>query len=207
MTTKGLDRQPTKLDYASPSQFKFNIIKLPKVEYFCTSVNIPNVTLPDVDQPTRFKSIPLPGNPLEYGDLSLSFLVDENLINYREIHGWLTGLGFPKSDTEFKNLQDSGTDRFPTTTSNTNSEVGQGAKYGAPSEGGIYSDAVLTVLTSKNNPVVEVRFRDVFPTALSGLSYDQQVEDTQYLTARITMKYRLYEFAEVGSSAVSVTTS
>ena len=207
MTTKGLDRQPTKLDYASPTQFKFNVIKLPKVEYFCTSVNIPAVTLPDVDQPTRFKSIPLPGNPLEYGDLSLSFMVDENLINYREIHGWMTGLGFPKSDTEFKNLQSSGTDRFPTTTTNTNNEIGKGAKYGAPSEGGIYSDAILTILTSKNNPVVEVRFRDIFPTSLSQLQYDQQVEDTQYLVANISFKYRLYEFAEVGSSAVSVTTS
>ena len=38
-------RQPTKLDYASPTQFKFTIIKLPKVEYFCTSVNIPGIEL------------------------------------------------------------------------------------------------------------------------------------------------------------------
>ena len=34
-------RQPTKLDYASPTQFKFSILKLPKTEYFCTAVNIP----------------------------------------------------------------------------------------------------------------------------------------------------------------------
>ena len=40
-----LSRQPTKLDYASPTQFKFNISKLPKVEYFCTAVNVPGVTL------------------------------------------------------------------------------------------------------------------------------------------------------------------
>ena len=37
------NRQPTKLDYASPTQFKFGIAKLPKVEYFCTSVNIPGI--------------------------------------------------------------------------------------------------------------------------------------------------------------------
>jgi len=43
--TNSLTRQPTKLDYASPTQFKFSIIKLPKVEYFCTSVNIPGVNL------------------------------------------------------------------------------------------------------------------------------------------------------------------
>ena len=37
----GIDRQPTQLDYASPTQFKFSIVQLPKVEFFCTSVNIP----------------------------------------------------------------------------------------------------------------------------------------------------------------------
>ena len=29
-----LTRQPSKLDYAAATQFKFNIIKLPKVEFF-----------------------------------------------------------------------------------------------------------------------------------------------------------------------------
>ena len=29
--TFGIDRQPTQLDYASPTQFKFNIVQLPKV--------------------------------------------------------------------------------------------------------------------------------------------------------------------------------
>ena len=44
-TTNTYSRQPTKLDYASPTQFKFNIIKLPKVTYFCTQVNVPGVSL------------------------------------------------------------------------------------------------------------------------------------------------------------------
>ena len=34
-TTNALSRQPSKLDL--PTQFKFTIIKLPKVEYFCTA--------------------------------------------------------------------------------------------------------------------------------------------------------------------------
>ena len=31
-----LRRQPTELDYADPTKFKFSINKLPKVEYFTT---------------------------------------------------------------------------------------------------------------------------------------------------------------------------
>ena len=47
--TNSLTRQPTKLDYAAATQFKFNIIKLPKVEFFCTAVNIPGITLGETD--------------------------------------------------------------------------------------------------------------------------------------------------------------
>ena len=50
--TNSLLRQPTKLDYASPTQFKFSILKLPKVEYFCTSVNVPGISLGDAVQAT-----------------------------------------------------------------------------------------------------------------------------------------------------------
>ena len=40
----------------------------------------------------------------------------------------------------------------------------------------------LTILTNKNNPVMEVRFQDVFPVSLSGLDYNQNVTDVEYLT-------------------------
>ena len=41
--TNSYNRQPDKLDYAEPTKFKFSIIKLPKVEYFCTAANIPGM--------------------------------------------------------------------------------------------------------------------------------------------------------------------
>ena len=44
----------------------------------------------------------------------MTFLVDENLENYQEIHGWLRGLGFSGGHEEFKKLLDGGSDRFPT---------------------------------------------------------------------------------------------
>ena len=56
-----VNRQPTKLDYASPTQFKFTINQLPKVEFFTVSANIPDLTLSDVVIPTPFKPIPVLG--------------------------------------------------------------------------------------------------------------------------------------------------
>ena len=69
-----LSRQPTKLDYASPTQFKFSINQLPKVEFFTTTANIPDLTLADVVIPTPFKPIPVLGQNLTYGNLSLTFI-------------------------------------------------------------------------------------------------------------------------------------
>lgn len=198
-------RQPTSQDYASPTQFKFSILKLPKVEFFVTQVNIPGITLGTAVQQTPLKNIPIPGDKLNYEDLNVTFQVDENLENYQEIHGWLVGLGFPRDRSEYRDLANAGSDRFPTN-NNISTEPGK-VKYGTANAGSTYSDATLTILTSKNNSQLEIRFRDLYPTSLSGLQYDQQADDVNYLTATVSFNYEIYDFASVGSSRSTVTTS
>ena len=202
--TNSFQRQPTSLDYASPTQFKFQITKLPKVEYFCTAVNLPSLTISEVRQPTPFVDVPLPGTTLTYGALNMTFMVDENLENFAEIHGWLRGLGFPESYSEYAGGLDAGADRAPTSKGSVSSEPGK-VKFGAPSQAAYFSDATLVILTSKNNPIKEVRFRDVYPVSVGELQYDQQAGDVQYLTATVTFNYRGYDFASVGSSSTTIT--
>ena len=74
-STSPLSRQPTKLDYSSPTQFRFLINQLPKVEYFTTEANIPGITLGDGVMNTPLKDIPILGDKLTYDDLSISFIV------------------------------------------------------------------------------------------------------------------------------------
>ena len=106
----------------------------------------------------------------------------------------------------FKKLLDSGQDRFPTSKSSILGDAGRGGKFKSPDTGGVFSDATLSILTSKNNPVTEVRFSDCFPLSLSALQYDQQATDTTYLTATVTFDYKLYDFAPTGGKT-SITTS
>ena len=100
-STSPLSRQPDKLDYLSPTQFKFNIHQLPKVEFFCTAANVPAINLGEAIFPTPYKQIPVMGDTLTYDNLSISFIVDENLENYIELHEWLTAIGFPKNREQF----------------------------------------------------------------------------------------------------------
>ena len=199
------NRQPTKLDYASPTQFKFQLSKLPKVEYFCTSVNIPGLSLSTVNTTTPLKNLPMPGDQLTYGDLTMTFLADENLENFREIHGWMVGLGFPEDRSQFQDLAVAGNDRFPGSSKPISTEAGK-VLYDAPRQGGTLSDATLLVLSNKNNPVLEIRFEDVFPVELGALQYNQQETDVNYLAVEATFKYTIYKFAEVGQTT-SVTTT
>jgi hypothetical protein len=189
-TTSPLSRQPTVLDYNSPTQFKFGINQLPKVEFFTTAANIPDISLGELVIPTPYKNIPIVGNTLTFGNLDISFIVDEYLENYISIHNWLLGIGFPKDRQQFTD--------FRSTTSNTsnsgsggNTDIGKVGKTTADRP--FYSDATLTVLSNKNNPIVEVRYSDLFPVSLSGLDYNQQATDVEYQTATISFRYKLYE--------------
>ena len=205
-TTNSFARQPTSLDYASPTQFKFQVTKLPKVEFFCTAVNLPSLTISETSQPTPFVDLPLPGTKLTYGTLTMTFMVDENLENFQEIHGWIRGLGFPEDYLEYGNLAKAGADRFPGGSNAVSTEPGK-VKYGTTKQGAVFSDATLIVLTSKNNPIVECRFRDIYPTSIGELQYDQQATDVQYLTTTVSFNYSRYDFAAVGASATTVTTT
>ena len=185
-----LSRQPTKLDYASPTQFKFSINQLPKVEFFTVAANIPDLSLSDVVIPTPFKQIPVLGQNLTYGNLNITFIVDEFLENYRELHEWLTGIGFPKDRKQFKD--------FRSNTSNTGSasatpvqDVGKVGK--SVSDSAMFSDATLTVLSNKNNPIVEVRFSDMYPVSLGALEFNQQATDVEYMTVQADFTYQIYE--------------
>ena len=188
--TSPLNRQPTALDYSSPTQFRFLINQLPKVQYFTTEANIPGITLSDVELGSPLKNIPMLGDKLTYEDLAISFIVDENLENYIEMHTWLTSIGFPKDRKQFSEFR-STTSNMSTTTRGESKDIGD-VRATTP-EISMTSDAVMTILTNKNNPVVECRFADIFPTSLSGLEYSQNQTDVEYLTATVTFKYKLYE--------------
>ena len=153
--TFGINRQPDKLDYSSPTQFKFNIVQLPKVEFFTTEVNLPGITLGDAIFPTPFTDIPVMGDKLTFDNLTVSFIVDEFLENYISIHEWMTSIGFPKSREQFSNFR-SVTSNTPTASRGVGQDIG--AVTASTAVRSMFSDATLTILTNKNNPIVEVRF-------------------------------------------------
>ena len=189
-STSPISRQPDKLDYLSPTQFKFNIHQLPKVEFFTTAANVPAISLGDTVFPTPYKEIPMMGDTLSYENLSITFIVDEYLENYISLHEWMTAIGFPKSRTQFSEFR-SATARTPIPTHGTSDDIGD--VQPSTSARGMFGDAILTMLTNKNNPVVEVRFQDLYPVSLGALEMTQTATDVEYISVSADFTYKIYE--------------
>ena len=192
-----LARQPDQLDYASPTQFKFGIHQLPKVEFFTTTATVPAIALSDVVIPTPFKSIPMQGDQLTFDNLTISFIVDEFLENYLSIHEWMTAIGFPKNRTQFADFKTnkSNTPISARSSSSTSGDIGD-VQQSSPNNA-LFSDATLTLLSNKNNPIVNVIFRDLYPIALSALEYDQAATDVEYLSASVDFAYQIYDIEAI----------
>ena len=197
VATSPLSRQPTKLDYASPTQFKFGIHQLPKVEFFTTTANVPAIALSDVVIPTPFKSIPMQGDQLTFDNLTINFIVDEFLENYLSLHEWMTGIGFPKARKQFSDFKTnkSNTPISARSSASTSSDIGD-VQQSSPNNA-LFSDATLTILSNKNNPIVNVLFRDLYPVAMSALEYNQAATDVEYLTASVDFAYQIYEIEAI----------
>ena len=160
-------------NFLSGIGFKFNLAKYPKVDFFCNTARIPEISLATATQPSYLKDIDIPGEKLTFGDLTIQFLVDENMENYKTIHDWLYGLGFPETTQQFKTL---------TTDDDGLREMNEQ-----------YADGSLRILNSNFNEVAKVKFLDLFPVSLSSLDFDATATDVNYFTAQATFKYTVYQ--------------
>tara|TARA_Y100001938_G_scaffold20837_1_gene26529 strand:- start:118 stop:693 length:576 start_codon:yes stop_codon:yes gene_type:complete len=173
-------------NFLSPTGFKFTLKRSPAAAFFCNQANIPSMDLGVAVQPNYLRDIPTPGDKIEFGDLNIRFLVDEDLVNYMEIQKWIRGLGFPDSMKEFKDLE---------------KEAVIQPSY-ANSGDNIYSDGTLQILSSNLVAKFNVNFKDLFPVSLSTITFDATDTDIEYFTADATFKYTIYNLTDLENKAL-----
>lgn len=122
-----------------------------------------------------FVKTPIPGEHLTYGDLKITFKVDEDLQNYLEIHNWIRALGKPENFEEYRQIAEK-----PIYTGE-----------------GIYSDISLMVLASTKTPNFEIVYADAFPYTLSDLVFNTTENTVNYIEADATFKYTYYTITNI----------
>ena len=167
--------------------FKFLLERCPKVDFLCNQAKIPDVQLGVAEQRTYLKNIPVPGDKLQYGDLTLSFMVDEDMENYLQLYQWITSLGFPESISQYSELTKE--DRFYPT-------IDEDDRFNER------SDATLMIINSDYNPSVRIKFKDLFPISLSGIPFNATSEQQQYYTAQASFRYTIFDVIDVNGKKV-----
>ena len=178
------DRPGTPIEnrnFLSPVGFKFSLKRAPGVAFFCNQANIPSMDLGIAEQPTYLRNIPTPGDKIQFGDLTLRFLVDEDLVNYMELQRWIRGLGYPENMDEFRKLE---------------GEAVLPGNFGQAGDN-IYSDGTLQILSSNLVAKFNVNFKDLFPVSLSTITFDATDTDIEYFTAEATFKYTIYNLTDL----------
>ena len=159
--------QPTNTSFLSPIGFKFQLNNFPEVNYFVQSVSLPGISISAIDVPTALKTIAIAGDEVTFEELSIKFIVDENMKNWLSIYDWIIGLGFPTKE---------GQEKYKKLTEDSE----------------LTTDATLTVLTSNMNPQINFVFRECFPLSLSSIAFDSGGTDIDYVTADVSFRYDVY---------------
>ena len=162
-----LQDQPINTNFLSPIGFKFQLNNFPTVNYFCQSATLPGISISAIDVPTPLKTVAMVGDEVNFEELSIKFIVDENMKNWLSIYDWIIGLGFPTKE---------GQEKYK--------------KLSEDSE--LTTDATLTVLTSNMNPQINFVFRECFPLSLTSIAFDSGGTDIDYVTADVTFRYDVY---------------
>jgi len=103
MPAKWIGEQLDNRNYLAPIGFQLDLDIFPSVDFMCQRANLPGIAMPVTDVPTRFRTYPIvPGGGVTYDDLTVTFLVDEDLENYISIHNWIidNGNGYEMETTE-----------------------------------------------------------------------------------------------------------
>lgn len=154
--------------FVNPSGFRLLIdnMKYKNAQYFVQTASLPDVSAQGAPSPYKQRNITMMPDKIEYSTLEIAFLIDEDMINYKEIHDWILGLVIendtPKSGTAY-NIRKT-------------------------------RDMTLQILTSHNNVAQEIQFIDAYPISISSLPFSTNVTDVEYLTAVASFNYSYYKF-------------
>ncbi|AHB80533.1 tail tube monomer [Synechococcus phage ACG-2014h] len=169
MASEWYKEQPKNRNFLNPVGFLLKLEKFEGTDFFCQSANVPDISMPIIDVPTRFRSFPIaPGGGVTFGDFTVDFIIDEDLVNYTAIRNWMMLHG-------------------------NAGEVGSSPPYEPE-----YTNAQLHILSSSMNGNHIIELKNVFPFTLTGLNFSATVNDVEYITASVSFKFQEIFFRDEG---------
>lgn len=171
-------RTPPNTNLLQPTKFLLTFDRIGSAQYFCQSVNIPGINLGQAPLNSPMLDMFAPGNKITYNPLNVHFLVDEKMSSWQQIHSWFRSIASPEGFDERNRLS-----------SLQNQYANKKQKA--------YSDATLTVLSALNNPILRIRFYNVFPITLSDITFDTTQSADDIITADAVFMFDYFNFEDI----------
>ena len=168
-----LTRNPVNPNPLHPNKFQLNFSRTPNVQYFCQSISVPGLSLSEIPKNNPFVDIYSPGEKAQYDTMNITFIVDEELKSWLEMHDWIRAMTKVESYAEYRNLSN--------LTNNKNTSFPQ------------FSDAAITLFSSANTPTYRFKFYDCFPTSLSAIILSATDSPDNIITADVNIRFAYYD--------------
>lgn len=162
---------PVNINLLQPNKFSFVIPGMPHLKYFTQKVSMGTVTTNSIQIETPFSATVRHGDKLKFSELSITFLVDEDMKAWREVYDWMVECTFPTQFSEYGRSKDR--------------------------KANLYKDAFLTINTNANNPNIRIKFRNCTPLSLSEIQFDTTASADTVMTCTAVFDYDGYDFENV----------
>lgn len=156
---------PHNYNFLQNNGFIFSLERLPQTIFRVVACDVPSISIPPAEAGTPGATQYFPGGNTEFDELTMDFLVDENLENYEEIYHWITQQRYFIRD-EFKPKNDS--------------------------EKLMVSDGTLVTMTNASNPNRVFSFKNMFPISLGNLHFDTSITQPDPITCQVTFRYSYF---------------
>lgn len=159
----------TNTNLLQPSGFKVAVDRknYPHLEYFVQRVDHPSVSVNAGEASySRIASVPMPGDKLEFGEVTFDMILDEDMAAYTEMFIWMKRLVEHKYTTKLTK-----TDELPASE----------------------ADITLMILNSANRQQKKIIYRNAFPTNLGNISMESGTSDVTTLVCPISFRYTYFD--------------
>jgi hypothetical protein len=174
-----LNRNPENTNLLQPTKFLMAFSRIPDTQYFLQSVNLPGITGNQIPMSSPGLDYFLAGNKMSYSNLTITFLLDEEMLAWRNIHKWFRSFASPEGTNERNSLASV-----------------QNSKNTKNHEMNAYSDGSLNILTNLNNSNIRIDFYNMFPISMSDVEFDTRKSAEETMTCEATFVFEYFNIVD-----------
>ena len=173
-------------NYLQPTGFRLVIDRTnyPNLEFFVQDFTHAGVIMNTADLGyKKIAAIPFIGDKLTYNEMLANIILDEDMKAYTEMHDWMRRILDQDMTTPV--------DRFKAKTEKPPAQ----------------SDITLSILSSSNNPVVRIKYKDCIPVALTDIQFQSTAGGESFITFGASFRFTYFDILIKNKTTGSFTES